>query len=64
MDEHTLTQMTVGVTNRGLPPGCYIRPDGIAAKKRKNQVASIEKRLAAIEKRLDALGDHRGQFKE
>ena len=60
MDEHDLTQMMQGVSNRGLPPGCYIRPAGIAAKKRKRETASIEARLSDIEKRLALLETLRG----
>ena len=55
MDEHTLTQMMTGVSNQGLPPGCYVHMAGIAAKQRKVQSAAINRRLNAAEKRLDQI---------
>ena len=57
MDEHTLTQMMEGVSNKGLPPGCYINKSGVAEKQRRRRLERIERRLTAIEQRLKSLED-------
>ena len=58
MDEHTLTQMMEGVSNKGLPPGCYINRKGVAEKQRRTTLELIERRLSALEKRLDRLEEN------
>jgi hypothetical protein len=55
MDEHILTQMMEGVSNKGLPPGCYINRKGVTEKRRQQAMQQIERRLSALEKRLDRL---------
>ena len=55
MDEHALTQMIEGVSNKGLPPGCYTNKAGIAAKQRRIQTEAINKRIDQIEARLDRI---------
>ena len=58
MDEHTLTQMMEGVSNKGLPPGCYINRKGVTEKRRRTALELIERRLSALEKRLDRLEEN------
>ena len=55
MDEHTLTQMVAGVTNKGLPPGCYINSGGVAEKKRRTRLDQIERRLRQLEDRISLI---------
>ena len=53
MDEHTLAQMVAGVSNKGLPPGCYINSGGVAEKKRRNRLDQIERRLSRLEDQIN-----------
>ena len=55
MDEHTLTQMMTGVSNQGLPPGCYINKAGVAEKKRRNRLDKIERRLMELENKIQRI---------
>jgi hypothetical protein len=55
MDEHDLTQMMHGVTNAGLPPGCYINRSGVAAKQRRQRLEQIERRISELEQKMSRI---------
>lgn len=55
MDEHTLTQMMEGVSNKGLPPGCYINKSGVAEKQRRRRLERIERRILELEQRISMI---------
>lgn len=55
MDEHTLTQMMEGVSNKGLPPGCYINKSGVAEKQRRRRLERIERRIMELEQRISRI---------
>lgn len=59
MNDHDLTQLVEGVSNRGLPPGCYINQRAVASKRKRLDMQRLVKAVELLERRVEALEKER-----